>query len=80
MKNYIVLEIQASNDGNTGIIHGEFEDITDAKSDFYSKCSFAVKSQVLIHTIVLMNAAGGIVEGPKCFRHEPAPEPEAPEE
>lgn len=76
MKEYVVLELcQTETKIEPSVL--SYEDVRDARALFYNKCAVAVKSAYLTHTIILMNAAGGIIEGPKCFRHEKqATEPE----
>lgn len=81
MKEYVVLELcQTETKIEPSVL--SYEDVRDARALFYNKCAVAVKSAYLTHTIILMNAAGGIIEGPKCFKHvpeAPATEPETPE-
>lgn len=77
MQNYITLEICKQEDGRIGVPVNAHETIEDARESYYGKCKTAVKSAYPIHTVMLLNDAGGIIEGPKCFRHEKqATEPE----
>ena len=80
MKEYVVLELcQTETKIEPSVL--SYEDVRDARALFYNKCAVAVKSAYLTHTIILMNAAGGIIEGPKCFRHvQPDPGPEEEDE
>lgn len=75
MKEYIVLELSQATDGTLNPAVYSYEDVVDARSVFYSKCATAVKSENRVHTVVLMNVSGAILEGPKCFKHEPAATP-----
>lgn len=70
MKEYLVIEICKTKEGAIEPGVYSYESIEDARERFYSKCSGAVKSEYLVHTIMLINSAGAIFEGPKCFRHE----------
>ena len=76
MKEYLVIEICKKQDGSIEPGVYTYESIEDARERYYQKCSGAVKSEHLSHTIVLMNSAAVILEGPKCFRHEPVAKPE----
>lgn len=82
MKEYIVLEICKDTEGKISPAVYTYEDIKDARALFYNKCATAVKSDYLVHSVVLMNSAGNTIEM-KSFRHEPAattPVEETPEE
>lgn len=77
MQNYVTMEICVVADtGRIAAPVNAFESVEDARVDFYGKCKNAVKSSYLTHTVLLMNASGSILEGPKCFRHEPAATPD----
>lgn len=81
MQNFVTLEICKQADGRIGVPVNAHETIEDAREAFYGKCKLAVKSAYPIHTVMLLNDAGGIVEGPKCFRHvQPDPGPEEEDE
>ena len=70
MKDYIVIEIQRNSDGTMAVLSDTYEDVASARSSFYTKCGIAVLSNVLIHSLVLMNNAGNVIEQ-KSFRHDP---------
>lgn len=75
MKEYVVLELAQTQEGKLEPAIYSYEDVVDARALFYNKCAVAVKSAYRVHTVVLMNVSGAILEGPKCFRHEPAATP-----
>ena len=69
---YIVTEIQS---GDTiGILDYTYDNRVDADSQFYTLCSYAVKSAVLTHTVMMYTDEGFVLDM-KCFKHEPEPEP-----
>ena len=80
-KDYIVIELQRNSDGTMAVLSDTYSDVASARSSFYTKCGIAVISQVFIHSMVLMNSTGAVLEQ-KSFRHETVatPEPETPEE
>lgn len=69
---YIVLEMQ------NGIVGGNtwvYYDRADAETKFYQVLAEVVKSPVLVHTVMLMTDEGFVLDI-KCYKHDPAPEPE----
>lgn len=75
MKDYIVIEIQRNLDGTMDVLPTTYEDISSARSSFYTKCGIAVLSSVYIHSLALLNNSGNVIEQ-KTFRHEPVATPE----
>ena len=75
MKEYVVIELAQTQEGKLEPAIYSYEDVVDARALFYNKCATAVKRTNRVHTVVLMNVPGAILEGPKCFKHEPAATP-----
>lgn len=77
MKDYFVIEICRNHDGSARPAVYGYESKSEAESRFYAKCSTAVASEYAVHTVMLVNVGGGVLEH-KSFQHAPAvtPEPE----
>lgn len=71
VKEFVVIELCKDKDGKITPSVYSHETIEDAQESYYGKCRTGVKSQYITHTVILMNSTGGILEGPKVFRHDP---------
>ena len=72
---YYVLEIQTNADGTSGVIPYNFTDKADAEDKYLDLWKVALRSSVLIHTVVFITDRGVNVRPPVSFTH-PQPEPE----
>ena len=68
MKNYYVIELQTNADSSANIVTA-FEDRNTAEDAFCQAVAAANDSQVLIHTIMWIDARGRHVEPPKSYVH-----------
>lgn len=70
---FIVQEIQTTNGVPAFLPPLSYETRPEAESAFYTKCGFAVVSEVPVHTVMTYTEEGfPIPELTKCFKHEPA--------
>ena len=58
---YIVLEIQKTGD-QVSVLTYQYEDILDAESKYHTILSFASKSEVEVHTALIMTEYGFILK------------------
>ena len=79
---FIVLEIQ-KNKGQVATLTYQYEDVLDAESKYHNILSFASKSEVEVHTAMIITEYGFVLKQ-EHYEHtpepEPIPEPEEPEE
>lgn len=66
---FIILEIQAWNDGNVGTIVDTADTYNEAKSSYHTKLAAAAVSSVPIHSVVIMTA-DGVTSDQESYRHE----------
>lgn len=59
----IIIEIQHSNNGQTGIDKWVESDRDEAEALYHSKLSVAAKSAVNVHSVVMLDEYGGRVKG-----------------
>ena len=72
---YLVIELQTT-DGTTSHIVSQYDNLPAAEQKFYQILSFAVVSEVPIHTALIIDEAGNLIKN-ESFRHiSPEPEPE----
>ena len=64
---YIVLELQ-TNDGLTGILTNNYDELNAAYAKFYTILAVAAESSTEHHTAMIITPYGGIIES-KCFDH-----------
>lgn len=87
MRTLNLVEIQSYNDGRSAIPAGlgyvindetAADDMATAEAAYYAKCAVAAKSNVDIHTVMLLDNVGDVVDGcRKTFCHgQPEPEEE----
>lgn len=70
---FIVLELQ-TNGGKTGNFTFAFDNLADAYAKYYTILAAAAKSDVEVHTALILTETGGIVRA-ECFdRREQAAE------
>lgn len=70
---YIVIELQ-TNGGTTGNFVFAYADLADAYAKYHAILSAAAKSNVEVHTALILTETGGIVRA-ECFdRREQAAE------
>lgn len=62
---YIVIELQTNN-GTTGNFVFAFADLADAYAKYYTILAAAAKSNVEVHTALILTETGGIVRA-ECF-------------
>lgn len=66
MDKYIVIEMQ---NGITGGNNWAYNDKADAEVKFYQVLAEVVKSPVEVHTVMLVNGEGLVLDC-KCYHHE----------
>jgi len=71
---FIVIEIQKNN-GVVSTLTYQYEDILDAESKYHTILSFASKSEVEVHTAMIITEYGFVLKK-EHYEHLPEPEPE----
>ena len=74
MINYFVHEMQCYAGGTAGALYFPYADKKEAELKYLDTRKAAVESAVLLHTVVLMDARGNVIE--KVSYTHPQPEPE----
>ena len=70
MINYVIFEMQTDKDGKTALVPPEFIcDETEAWSAFFYAVSFAIKSKVYCHTVMLCTTDGRVLDS-RNYVHE----------
>ena len=69
MKEYIVIEIQSYDSGDVGTLVSAYEDYWDAEQKYHTVLAAAAKSALPIHTAVIMNPSGVVIEK-VCFNRK----------
>lgn len=65
--NYIIIEAQTSN-GTTAIVTPTvYSDRIEAEAEFLLKCSYARRSGLAAHTVMLLDQEGTVI-AKKCFK------------
>lgn len=64
---YIVIELQTEN-GTTSTLTYSFDTLAQAEQKFYQILSFAVVSEVDIHSAVIMDSTGFVLKN-ECYKH-----------
>lgn len=64
---YIVIELQTT-DGTTSTLTYQFDTLALAEQKFYQILSFAVVSEVDIHSAVIMDPTGFVLKN-ECYKH-----------
>ena len=76
MISWVIFEMQTDRDGNTAFVSPVNEkDEAEAWSKYYLTLSYAVKSLVYCHTVMICTTDGRTLES-KCYMHGINPEPE----
>ena len=78
MNNFYVIEIQTNANGTSGVLPYGYETQADADEKYGLVFAAAAKSNVLVHTVMLVDSRGQHVRRPASFSH-PAPEAQAEE-
>jgi len=65
---YIVIEIQTNTDGSIGTIVNSYEDQRDAESKYHTILSYAAKSQLPMHSAVILTN-DGMGYASQCYTH-----------
>lgn len=66
---YVIYEMQTDRDGKTShITPVDFTDEKKAWSAYYLTLSYAIKSAVYMHTVMLCTADGRMIDS-KCYMH-----------
>ena len=69
MINFCIFEIQTDKENNsTFLAPVTFDNEDSAWSAYYSKLSFAIMSNVYIHTVMLCTIDGRLIDS-KCYMH-----------
>ena len=66
--NYIVIEIQANQDGTVGNVVTSYGTRAEAESHYHSVLAAAAVSHVMKHSAVVMDDEGAVL-GSMCYRH-----------
>lgn len=69
MNNYYVIEIQTNADGTSGFLPFGYENQADADEKFGLVYAAAAKSNVMVHTVMLIDNRGTHVRRPVSFIH-----------
>lgn len=64
---YIVIELQTEN-GTTSTLTYQFDTVAQAEQKYYQILSFAVVSEVDIHSAVIMDNTGFVLKN-ECYKH-----------
>ena len=64
---YIVIELQTEN-GTTNTLTYQFDTVAQAEQKYYQILSFAVVSEVDIHSAVIMDNTGFVLKN-ECYKH-----------
>ena len=65
--NYIIIEMQTNN-GQTAIVTpAVYSDRIEAEAEFLLKCSYARRSGLPVHTVILLDHEGKVI-AEKCFK------------
>ena len=73
---FIVFEIQTNDDGSVGTLVSSYADQNQAESAYHTVLSAAAVSALPVHSCVILTEEGFELEH-KCYKHAPAPEPNA---
>lgn len=76
MNNYYAIEIQSNADGTSGFLPFGFAEKGDAEGKYLYLRECARQSSVMIHTVILMDNRGNVIES-KAYVH-PVPVPPEP--
>ena len=68
MNNYYAIEIQSNADGTSGFLPYGFENKGDSEGQYLALREAARQSSVHVHTVVLMDKEGNVIEK-KCYHH-----------
>ena len=79
MNNYYAIEIQSHADGTSGFLPFGFADKGDAEGKYLAIREFARQSTVSVHTVMLIDNRGNVLEKKSYYHAEPVP-PEEPEQ
>ncbi len=66
---YIVIEIQTNTDKTVGTVVNTYEDQRDAESKYHTILSYAAKSNLPMHSAVILTNDGMGYAG-QCYTHE----------
>ena len=72
---YIVYEMQTSDDGSTSILNYQFDNRNEAESKYHYILSYAAVTQLPVYSAVVMTNRGEIIMS-ACYGYTPTPEPE----
>jgi len=75
---YIVMEIQTNADGSVGTLVSTYAEQNQAESKYHQVLTYAAISNLPVHSCALLSEEGFELRH-ECYKHEPAPEPEAAE-
>lgn len=69
MITFVIFEMQTDREGTTAHLPPiNYTDEAEAWSAYYLKLSFAIKSEVYMHTVMLCTADGRMIDS-KCYMH-----------
>ena len=74
MQNYIVIEIQVSDQGTVSTIPIAYEDYWTAQQKYHTVLSFAAVSDLPIHGAVILSPYGDVIEKKSYNRRVSEPE------
>lgn len=74
----IVMELQVDKNGTVSHIVTTHETLAEARNKFYTICAFAVVSEVPMHSAVILDRTGVLIDR-QSFTHPVKPEPEESE-
>ena len=66
--NYIVIELQTNAAGQTANIVTAYDNLPQAESKFYTVCAAAALSNVLMHSVVIIDQTGMVISN-RSFSH-----------
>lgn len=70
MERYVIYELQMSEDGTVAHLQPiNKETDTDAWAEYYMKLSYAIRSNVFVHTVMLCTATGRLLDS-KSYLHQ----------
>ena len=74
---FIVIELQVDQNGNVGNIVTSHDTFAEAQNKFYTICAFAAISQIPIHSVIILDRTGVLLDR-QSFTHfiETTPEEE----
>lgn len=59
---FIVIELQVSEDGSIGNLVFNYNTFPEAQNKFYTICAFASISQIPIHSVIILDRTGVLID------------------